>query len=146
VGGTKRVTDRWVPFFFTVLFSPSAFSQITVTSPLSFGAFIAGNGGEVSITAAGVRSTSGSVVLLTRFGTPSQATVSLGPMAAKEYKLTLPNDDQFSLGCSGSAMSLKKFFASTTIQSFSIGATLVVSANQKPCVYSGEFPVTINFQ
>ncbi len=141
----QSVTRRWTPLIFMVLFSTLAFSQ-NVTSPLSFGAFIAGNGGKVSITPEGGRLASGGVVLLTRFGVSSRAIVDFSSMAVKPVGLTLPVEDQFSLLCSGSAMRVENFTYSKLSQTFSIGATLVVSANQKPCAYSGEFPVTINFQ
>jgi hypothetical protein len=128
-----------------IFFSSLAFSQ-TITQQLVFGAFIAGNGGTVSISSAGSRSASGGVVLLTGLGRWSPATVFLGTMAENYGSLTLPANGQFSLLCSGSAMQVKNFNYSMLTKSFSIGATLVVSANQKPCVYIGEFPVTINFQ
>lgn len=122
-----------------------AYSQESVLSSLSFGAFVAGSGGEVVISPLGGRSTSGTVMGLNRLGTWSQAKISVKPSGVVSG-ITLPADNQISLMCDGVPMKLKGFNYIVASSVVSIGATLLVAPNQKPCAYTGQFSVTINYQ
>lgn len=87
-------------------------------------------------------------MVLSRFGSSSQGQIAVKlPSGMTSIKVILPSDEQVVLACDGAAMRLKKFTASSfSSGSFSIGATLAVLPNQKPCAYTGSFPVTVNFE
>lgn len=134
----------------------SASAQTIVASaPLSFGTFIAGSGGAVTVTPSGSRSASGGVVLVGQGGGASagQFTVLGTPNAT--VSITLPTNNVVVLTDGNSnTMSVNSFVGlpgpTATLsgggnQTVRVGATLVVGSNQPPGVYSGTFAVTVNY-
>ena len=121
---------------------------------LDFGRFIAGSGGAIIVTPAGVRSRTGAVVLL---NSPSagQAAINVSRGSSKKtvVDISLPSNGSIRLSSGANSMAVGSFVSSpaftmsvATPATLSIGATLTVAPNQPPGVYSGTFPVTVNFQ
>lgn len=125
------------------------------TRGIDFGRFVAGTGGTVVISAAGLRSRTGGVVLL---NSPSagQATFSVSKSSNggsnKAVILSLPANGSTRLTSGSNSMAVNSFVNSTmgTVTTagtpLSVGATLTVSANQPAGAYSGAFPLIVNFQ
>lgn len=129
---------------------------LTNNTALSFGAFTAGSGGTVSVSPAGARGKTGSVILVNQ-GAPAagaQFTISGTPSAL--FDITLPANGTVFLsdGAAGS-MALNNFTSSPSVsgvlsgggtQTITVGATLTVNSAQTPGSYSGSFIVTVNYQ
>lgn len=134
--------------------APAVQAQVSVesTQPLAFGSFAAGNG-SVSISTAGVRTTTGEVVALSAHpGQPAQFLVTGDPNMT--YAITLPADGTVTLSNGVTDMPLSGFvsdpagsgvLSGSGSQVLSVGATLGVSAGQPPGSYSGSFNVTVNY-
>lgn len=126
---------------------------VTSNAPLAFGSFASGSGGAVTISPGGVRSASGSVVLVPRgAGSAAQLTVSGEPNAF--YSLQLPSNGTVILSePGGQSMAVSNFVGTPTTgqlgaggsQLVMIGATLNVGADQAPSNYSGSFQVFLNY-
>jgi hypothetical protein len=129
--------------------------SITSATDLSFGTFSAGNSaGTVTMSAAGARSATGGVTLVTA-STGSQSTISLSGTPSTSYSVSLPTTVQLTANGSAATMSLGSF--TTTLNalqgslnasgtgSFGIGGTLSVGANQAVATYTGSFTVTLNY-
>jgi len=140
-------------------FLPAASAQqvtLSATRNLDFGRFVAGSGGAIAVSAAGVRTKTGGVILL---NSPSagqaQFTVgSNGKAGNKSIVITLPANGTIRLSNGTANMAVNAFVDSpATLLSIpaggttlSVGATLTVAANQAPGTYSGSFPLIINYQ
>lgn len=128
--------------------------SLATTSSLQFGRFAAGAGGTITIAPNGTRSRSGGVILLS--STPTAAAYTLSernPTTVNDIViLTLPAGATLSSGTA--SMALSGFTSSrppggvlgNATQSFSVGATLHVAPNQAAGNYSGDFPITIEYQ
>lgn len=124
---------------------------ISNTQALAFGKFVAGSGGAVIVSAAGVRSASGGVVLVpSGAGAVARFVVSGNPNVT--YAITLPADGVVSLASGANTMTLNTFTSSpggtgtlsgAGTQTLSVGATLAVGSNQAVGSYSGSFDVTV---
>jgi hypothetical protein len=131
---------------------------------MSFGGFVAGSGGTVSVSAAGVRTATGGVALLTlaRLGTPRAATFSVTAAGAQNtFTIALPASatlsragggtmtvDTFTSPASGSQVNGKgngSLAGNPGTGTFSLGARLTVGANQLAGAYTGSFSVTITY-
>lgn len=153
----------WVVLFFIwMLCEQSLFAQsLTATQGLSFGSFVASNGGTISVSPAGVRSQTGTVGLITLRSNSSAAqfTITGGPSNAV-FSLGLPADRAAGLelvggaGGRGTAMPLTNFVSSlgpsptltlSGTRQFSVGATLHVQSNQPVGDYSATINVTVQF-
>jgi hypothetical protein len=121
---------------------------------LSYGKFIAGTGGTVVISTAGVRSKTGGVVLLNG-GAINAASFSLTESGAGKSlsftNITLPTTATMTSGAN--SMTLRNFVSDppntvlgTGRTTVLVGATLTVAPDQAPGNYSGSFVVTVNYQ
>lgn len=120
---------------------------------LSFGSFVADNGGSVTVSATGNRNAGGSVVLIPSQGIAAQFTVSGEPNAT--YTIQLPGNDVVSLTGPGIDMFVNNFTSTPSgvggqlgaggSQTLSVGGTLNVGSDQAPGSYSGPFSVTVNY-
>jgi hypothetical protein len=123
---------------------------------LSFGSFTAGAGGTITVSPAGARMKTGSVILVNQGGSASAAqfTVSGTPNAA--YSISVPLDGTVLLsdGAAGS-MALNGFTSTPSATGVlsgggtaqvNVGATLTVANGQAPGSYSGSFGVTVNYE
>lgn len=131
---------------------------IVNTRGLDFGRFAARTGGTVTITPAGVRSKTGTVILVSS-PTAGQATFNLSRSSGNPKKtvpvITLPANNTIKLTSGANTMSVNNFVSSpASIASInagqtvvlSVGATLTVGANQPKGTYTGSFPVIFNYQ
>jgi hypothetical protein len=141
--------------------APPLLAQTIVLSnnrALSFGRFAAGGGGTVTVTPAGVRSRTGSVILMNSPSVTSASfvvTKSKNGNPALAIVITLPANNALQLTSGANSMALNNFVCSpTTIASIpnngavvlTVGATMTVASKQAPGSYSGSFPVTVNYQ
>jgi hypothetical protein len=129
--------------------------SIVASAPLSFGTFIAGSGGGVTVSASGSRSATGGVFLLgqgngasagqfTVLGTPN-ATVSITLPTNNVVVLTDGNSNTMFVNSFVSMPGPTATLSGGGNQTVRVGATLVVGSNQAPGVYSGTFAVTVNY-
>lgn len=127
---------------------------IANTQALSFGSFVAGNGGSVTVSTSGARSASGDVYLIpSSEGTAAQFTVSGDPDAT--YTIQLPGDDFVKLTGPGADMAINDVVSSPSgaggqlggsgSQTLSVGGALSVGSGQTPGNYSGSLTVTVNY-
>lgn len=131
------------------------------TRGLSFGSFVASNGGTITVSPTGLRSQTGTVGLITLKSNSSAAQFAIkgGPSNAA-FSLGLPADNAARLelvggaGGSSASMPLAKFVSSLGpsptlrsdgTQDFSVGATLLVQSNQTVGDYSATINVTVQF-
>ena len=121
---------------------------------LDFGRFVAGSGGTVAVTPAGVRLRTGAVVLLNSPGA-GQAAINVSRFSGKKtvVDISLPSNGSIRLTSGANTMAVNGFVSSPAFtmsiaapETLSIGATLTVAPNQAPGTYSGTFPVTVNYQ
>jgi hypothetical protein len=134
---------------------------ITNATPLSFGNFVAGAGGTVTIPVITpntrtfianatnstpltlVASGAGAVSNITVTGVQGTYTVAVGPTAELAFgniKMSVTNITT-SLGASSGLIP-----SSGGSQTFQVGGTLNVNANQAPGNYSGSIPITVAYQ
>ena len=130
---------------------------LTNTRGLDFGRFVANSGGTVVMSATGVRSRSGGVVLLNS-PTAGQAAFTVGKSSNgggnRAVSISLPPNGSIRLSSGANSMALNAFVNNpASINSvpnggttLSVGATLTVAPNQAPGTYSGSFSLTVNFQ
>jgi hypothetical protein len=133
--------------------------SVTQNQTISFGAFAAGSGGTISVSAAGVRSATGGVTLFTlaRLGSPAAGAfaVQAASNANKDFAVALPVSATLSR-TGGGTMTVNNFVSvgpgtnvltgNPRTGSFTLGARLVVGANQLPGVYTGTFNLTVTYQ
>lgn len=144
------------------LFSSAAVPQqlsLSNVRGLDFGRFVAGSGGTIIVSPAGLRSRTGAVVLLT---SPSagQAIFNAnrisgsGADSATAVGISLPvNGSVWLTGSGGGTMAVNNFAstpaATGSVQApmtLAVGATLSVAPNQAPGTYSGTFSVIVDYQ
>jgi hypothetical protein len=131
---------------------------LTNTRGLDFGKFVARTGGTVVMSPAGVRSSTGAVILL---NSPSANSASFtvgasgGGKPLKTVSFSLPSDTAVRLTSGSNSMALTTFVSSpaagvnnnlASVRTVTVGATLQVGANQAPGNYSGSFSLIANFQ
>lgn len=127
---------------------------IANTQALSFGSFVAGNGGSVAVNTSGARSASGDVYLIpSSEGAAAQFTVSGDPDAT--YTIQLPGNDFVKLTGPGADMVINDVVSSPSgaggqlggsgSQTLSVGGALSVGSGQPPGNYSGSLTVTVNY-
>jgi hypothetical protein len=121
---------------------------------LSFGRFVADNGGSVTVSAKGNRSAGGNVVLMpSNQVTAALFMVSGDPDAT--YTVQLPSNDFVTLTGPGVDMVVGSFtsipsgaggqLGTVGSQTLSVGATLKVGRRQTPGGYSGSFSVMVDY-
>ena len=130
--------------------------SITVSAHMNFGRFAAAGGGTVTVSPAGARTRSGSVVLL--LSSPGAARFTIATNSPgnehRAYRLPLPADGAVSMVSGANRMQLTAFRSNgagdgtlpSGTQSVSVGATLQVAPNQRRGSYSGTFPVILEYQ
>ena len=128
------------------------------TRALNFGRFAAAGGGHVTISPAGARSKSGSLILMNSPTTSSASfnvTKSKNGNTTQAIVISLPANNTIKLNSGVNNMAVNNFVASpATISTIpnngnvvlTVGATLTVGPSQMPGAYSGSFPVTVNYQ
>jgi len=121
---------------------------------LSFGSFVAGSGGSVTVGTSGARSASGGVLLIpSSAGAAAQFTVTGDANAT--YTIQLPGNDFVKLTGPGGDMLINDFVSSPSgvggqlsaggSQTLLVGATLSVASGQVAGQYSGSFSVIVDY-
>ena len=157
----------------SLLAAPTAFAQYTAsgtvtssavlvrtlsvssTTALDFGTFAPGaTAGSVVMSAAGVRTATGGVTLVST-SQGSSSTISLSGTPSTTYSVTLPTSVTLTAQTGNATMTLNSFTTNLTslqgtlnssgIGAFNIGGTLGVSASQPISTYSGSFTVTLSY-
>jgi hypothetical protein len=127
---------------------------VTNNTSLAFGKFVPATGGTITITPAGARSKTGTIVLVSG-GTVSAATYTLTEGGAgKSLRWTtilLPTTVTLTSGASTMTVSTFTSDPATTVlgtgrTDVKVGARLTVAANQAPGNYTGSFSVTVNYE
>jgi hypothetical protein len=124
------------------------------TQSLSFGSFVVGSGGSVTISTSGGRSATGGITLIpSSAGAAARFSVTGDP--GMTYSISLPLDGEAALSNgAGQSMPLNAFASDPSgigllgldgSQTLSVGATLNVDAGQAVGAYSGSFSVTVNY-
>lgn len=135
---------------------PGHGAEITLqnTQGLSFGSFVAGSGGSVTVGTDNSRIASGAVQLIpSSRGTAALFTVSGD--ASATYAIQLPADDFVKLVGPGGEMLISRFTSTPNgvggqlgmdgLETLRVGATLDVGAAQAPGDYAGNFTVTVQY-
>ena len=129
--------------------------SVSSTTPLDFGTFAPGaTPGTVVMSAAGTRSATGGVTLVTSSaGSPSA--ISLTGTLSTTYTVSLPSSVLLTANTGNATMTLNSFTTTLTglqgtlstagIGAFSIGGTLSVSGSQAIATYTGTFTFTLNY-
>jgi hypothetical protein len=132
--------------------SAEAAISLTKTADLAFGDLTSGaTAGTVRIAPGGGRTRTGGVTLLASTTGAASFTVST-PSGSRNYSIVLPASTTLTSG-GGFTMTVNTFrsnpggsgttSAGAHTQTLNVGATLQVSANQKPGTYTGTFTVTV---
>jgi len=148
----------------TVSVSSSATAGASIITPLSisnngsasqgleFGQIVAHGGGWVYITPAGVRTVYGVEVVPS--SASNAATFLVNGQANNTFSIVLPADGTVTLTSGSNTMPVISFASnpsgsgtldSTGNKSVSVGATLLVGANQTAGNYTATFPVTVTY-
>lgn len=124
------------------------------TRGLSFGSFVAGNGGSVAVSPSGLRSAGGDVLLI-RSGEGLAAEFTVTGNTEATYTIQLPGDDFVKLTGPGSDMVINDFTSAPSgasgqlsaggSQTLTVGGTLNVGFAQTPGDYAGSFSVIVNY-
>ncbi|SDM97792.1 DUF4402 domain-containing protein [Vreelandella arcis] len=124
------------------------------TRGLSFGNFVAGNGGSVAVSPNGLR-TAGGEVLLLRSGEGFAAEFTVTGDTEATYTTQLPGNDFVTLTGPGSDMVINDFTGAPSgaggqlsaggSQALTVGGTLNVGIAQTPGDYTGSFSVIVNY-
>lgn len=131
----------------------AASQSISSLSSLSFGSFVAGNGGTVTVSPGGLRSQSGGVVLVGQGSTYTAASFRVSGTSNASYTITLPTDHVVLLVDGANTMALNGFVSNPVSGTLSgggsqmimVGATLVVGGAQAAGNYTGSYSVTVNY-
>ncbi len=125
--------------------------SITKNIDLNFGNIAAsGSGFTVALSADGVRnSTGGTGTLPSVIGTVTAAEFTAAGLTGATYAVTLPTSITITNGTN--TMTVDGFVSNSTntltggSETFNVGATLNVGANQVAGAYTGNFNVTVNY-
>jgi hypothetical protein len=128
--------------------------SIAPNSNLDFGSFSRGTGGTVTIVADnGARTSTGVIEVSSNPGAAGTFNVNGEPSAA--YTITLPATATLTETIGGTETMTADTFTSfpansgtldaTGVQTLRVGATLNVGATQVTGIYSGSYPVTVNY-
>jgi len=140
--------------------------SITNSGGLAFGSFAAGAGGTVTVSPLGVRTNTGSVVLIPAGGGTAASFNVVGvqrgrnqnPNHTHSYSITLPANGTVTITSGANSMAVNNFVSNpvagngtgtlavgTISQTLTVGATVTVASGQAPGSYSGTFNVTVVF-
>lgn len=129
--------------------------SLTNTTPLNFGDIVANNQeSDIKVASTGNRSLeSGNATLLTQFTTHSAAAFAVTGQNNSTYLITLPaNGVVFLSNTNGNDIPVKDFETTgysgldgTGNDSFNVGATITVGADQEAGLYEGEYEVTVTY-
>jgi hypothetical protein len=133
--------------------APSSAQTVSTISNMSFGSFVAGNGGTLTISTGGTRSSTGGVVAVGQGSTFGAASFLVSGTRNASYTLTLPANGTVVLSDGTHTMALNNFAVTPPnghlsgggTQTIRIGATLAVGNGQPAGNYTGTFSLTVNY-
>lgn len=137
----------------TIFSSPARAVEISITSTgdLAFGKFATQAGaGSVSVSPAGVRTSTGGIVLLS--SSYGAATFNVSGDASTSYAILLPSSATLTSG--SNTVTIDTFVSTPSgtgalsgsgSQTISIGARLNTGTNQPTGFYEGNFDVVVNY-
>lgn len=119
-------------------------------APLRFGNIIASTTeGKVIVSSEGVRTSDGGAYFPSVLGEVNAAEFTVTGLAGATYSITLPGTIELNSATSGMKVTDFKDNAKKVLaegkETFQLGATLVVAANQEAGEYKGQFEVTVNY-
>jgi hypothetical protein len=131
----------------------STAQTISTVSNMSFGSFVAGTGGTLTIKPGGTRTSTGGVVVLGQGSTFGAASFLVSGTRSATYTLTMPTNGTVVLSDGAHTMALNDFAVSPSnghlsgggTQTIRIGATLTVANGQPAGQYTGTYSVTVNY-
>lgn len=127
---------------------------LSKTGDLDFGE-ISPSTGSTTVVVTTASATTGSTASLVG-GTPAAASFDVGGLALRSYSITLPGDGTITIDDAGAgvAMDVDGFnhdaggtpaLGAGGTDSFNVGATLTVGADQLAGTYTGSFDVTVDY-
>lgn len=127
--------------------------QISKEQDLHFGDIVPSNAaGTVTVSSTGGGRTGTGVTLFNQFTTHSEAEFKVTGEENATYTITLPVDGAITLTGAGTPMDLKDFehnanelLNGSGEETFQVGATLEVGANQAAGLYEADFDVTVSY-
>lgn len=148
-----RTTGLALACLLLAIHAAHAARGITTTGNMVFGRFVARSGGTVAVGASGVRTSSGSVILLASASAAASFVVD-PPGKGKLMIVSLPDNGSVLMTNGASNMAVNHFLSNApangqlNTQSYvlTVGATLQVGNNQQPGNYVGSFPVIVEYQ
>ena len=127
---------------------------ITKNTDISFGKFLAGTGGTVSIATNGSRTAGGGVTLFNQNSVSNAASFAVTGEGAYTYAITLPANSTVNLSDGAShTMAASSFISNPSgtgtltagAQTLLVGATLTAASAQTPGSYTGNFSITVDY-
>ncbi|MES2319184.1 MAG: DUF4402 domain-containing protein [Pseudomonadota bacterium] len=126
--------------------------NISTTSHLVFGRFVAAGGGTVTVNTSGARTGGGAVILLNSSSAP--AGFAIAGNGDRISILTLPANGSEQLRSGPNRIALTNFVSSAPVggwlapgpHTVTVGATLQVAPSQPKGNYTGSFHVTLEYQ
>jgi hypothetical protein len=133
--------------------SPASAQTIATVMPLSFGSFVAGTGGSITVAPGGGRTATGGVVTVGQSASYASGSFRVSGTASATYTITLPDNNTVTLTDGTHTMALNGFASNPPtgtlsgggMQLIQVGATLTVGSGQPPGNYTGTFNVTVNY-
>jgi hypothetical protein len=131
---------------------------IAKTQDLNFGQIVPNAGGVVTVSTAGVRtSTDAAMLIPTSYDAPKAAAFDVTGDGGHSFSITLPASASISKGTDsmvidnftsslGASSTLSGVLNAEGAQNFTVGADLHVEASQAYGAYSGTFDVTVTYQ
>ncbi len=120
---------------------------ITAGQTLEFGAFT-GAAGTVTVSTAGARSSTGSVVLAPTNGTVRQGTFSVTGSGSSTFAITYPSAFNITSGANNMSVTVSGPATGTLSggsATINVGGTVTVSANQAAGNYTGTYTMTVEY-
>ena len=131
----------------------SSAQTISTVSNLTFGSFVAGTGGTLTVNPGGTRASTGAVVAVAHGTTFGAASFLVSGTRNASYTLTLPVNGTVFLSDGTHTMALNNFSVSPPnghlsgggTQTIRVGATLTVGNGQPAGNYAGTYSLTVNY-
>lgn len=120
---------------------------ITAGNTLEFGAFT-GAAGTVTVSTAGARSATGSVVLAPTSGTVRQGTFSVTGSGNSTFAITYPSAFNITSGANTMSVTVSGPATGTLASgsaTINVGGTVTVAANQAAGSYTGTYTMTVEY-
>jgi hypothetical protein len=129
-------------------------TPLTFTSSqnLQFGTIDAATGGTVTVSPAGVRSKTGALALISS-GAGAEGHLDVTGTGTLTYAITLPANGTVTIANGANNMAVDSFLSNPAgtgalvagAQTINVGGTLTVASGQAAGLYSGTYPVSVDY-